>query len=251
MLDFDAITARLAATAEKHDVKVLYACESGSRAWGFASPDSDFDLRFIYVHRRDWYLSIEEKRDVIEEMLPNDLDLSGWELRKALRLFRKSNPPLLEWISSPIVYAQNNQFVSEFKELMTTYYSPSSCFRHYLHMAEGNFRTYLQGDTVWTKKYLYVLRPLLACRWIEQDRGPAPTVFADLFPVLENAELLGAVKDLVARKMQADELSSAPRVDIISNFIESEIPRLQALPFDKSPLAPTDKLNELFRRFIW
>ncbi|RYD77115.1 MAG: nucleotidyltransferase, partial [Verrucomicrobiaceae bacterium] len=113
-------------------LRVLYACESGSRAWGFASQNSDYDVRFLYVHERDWYLSVEDRRDVIEEALPGDLDVSGWELRKALRLLQKSNPPLLEWLKSPIVYAHDPQFVSEFNALADEFYSPKRCFAHYL-----------------------------------------------------------------------------------------------------------------------
>jgi hypothetical protein len=96
----------------EQDVRVLYACESGSRAWGFASQDSDYDVRFLYVHRREWYLSIESRRDVIEEPLCDELDVSGWELRKALRLLRKSNPPLLEWMKSPMVYHRDVLFAA-------------------------------------------------------------------------------------------------------------------------------------------
>lgn len=90
----------------QHNIQILYAVESGSRAWGFASVNSDWDVRYIYVHRPEWYLHIDDKKDNQEEILPNDIDLAGWELRKALRLFRKSNPPMLEWLDSPIVYRE-------------------------------------------------------------------------------------------------------------------------------------------------
>ncbi len=98
------IKIQLKKIEREHKVKILYAIESGSRVWGFASQDSDFDVRFIYVHHKDWYLSIESKRDVIEMPLEGDLDINGWDLTKALGLFRKSNPPLYEWLQSPIVY---------------------------------------------------------------------------------------------------------------------------------------------------
>src|SRR5258708_16293983 len=107
--------------AERH-VRVLFACESGSRAWGFASRDSDYDVRFLYVHQRDWYLSVEDHRDVIELPISDDLDVSGWELRKALRLLRKSNPPLLEWLKSPFVYRCNPAFVADFEPLAAAFY---------------------------------------------------------------------------------------------------------------------------------
>src|SRR4051812_41380461 len=138
---------RLALTRVERDcdVRVLFACESGSRAWGFASQDSDYDVRFLYVHSRDWYLSVDDRRDVIEASLPGDLDVSGWELRKALRLLRKSNPPLLEWLKSPVVYAHEPQFTVEFKALTAEFYSPTRCFAHYLHMGYNNWRHYLLG----------------------------------------------------------------------------------------------------------
>ena len=88
------------------NVRIVYACESGSRAWGFPSADSDYDVRFLYVHPLEWYLSVDVKRDVIERPLQGGLDISGWDLKKALQLFRKSNPPLLEWLGSPIVYLE-------------------------------------------------------------------------------------------------------------------------------------------------
>jgi predicted nucleotidyltransferase len=122
--------ARAQVEAERN-VRVLFACESGSRAWGFASRDSDYDVRFLYVQRRDWYLSVDDRRDVIELPIADNLDVSGWELRKALRLLRKSNPPLLEWLKSPIVYHEDPAFVAEFGALAAKFYSPRRCFAHY------------------------------------------------------------------------------------------------------------------------
>src|SRR5277367_4761827 len=152
---FNSVGEELRRIEQAYDVRVLYACESGSRAWGFASQDSDYDVRFLYVHSRDWYLSIEDRRDVIEEPISESLDISGWELRKALRLLRKSNPPLLEWLKSPVVYAEDGTFLAGFRQLAAEYYSPVRCFAHYLHMASGNARQYLKGETVCLKKYLY------------------------------------------------------------------------------------------------
>ncbi|MCE9610243.1 MAG: nucleotidyltransferase domain-containing protein [Chthoniobacter sp.] len=111
---FQRVRHALAQVEAERNVRVLFACESGSRAWGFASRDSDYDVRFLYVHRRDWYLSVEDRRDVIEQPIADDLDVSGWELRKALRLLRKSNPPLLEWLKSPVVYRHDPVFAAEF-----------------------------------------------------------------------------------------------------------------------------------------
>ncbi|HTQ11814.1 MAG TPA: nucleotidyltransferase domain-containing protein, partial [Fimbriimonadaceae bacterium] len=239
----------------EHRVRILYACESGSRAWGFASADSDYDVRFVYAHERDWYLSIADGRDVIEQMLPGDLDVSGWDLRKALTLFHKSNPPLLEWLSSPIVYRQDEGFVSEIRALVPTYYSRGSCFRHYLHMAEGNARGYLEGETVRTKKYLYVLRPILGCRWIEQDRGPVPMEFERLLETLlcegsDEGDVLGAIRELVSLKRSGAELEGAPCNPVLTSFIDRELPRLRALPFRRETPAQPDRLDRLFRAMV-
>ena len=164
-----------------HEMKVLYAVESGSRAWGFASPDSDWDVRYIYVNKPDWYLGIDDgKKDTLEEILPNDLDLSGWELRKALRLFRKSNPPLLEWLRGPIVYQENYSTAARLRELDARYFNPKSCMYHYLSMARGNFKEFLQKDRVRAKKYFYVLRPVLACDWIRETNEMPPVEFKEL-----------------------------------------------------------------------
>lgn len=241
----------LARLEAERNVRVLYACESGSRAWGFASRDSDYDVRFLYMHARDWYLSVEDRRDVIEQPLADDLDLSGWDLRKALRLLRKSNPPLLEWLKSPLVYRADRIFVTEFRALAAQFYSPRRCFAHYLHMAEGNWRDYLRGrEQVSLKKYLYVFRPLLACRWIERQLGQVPMLFAELVErVLDEAEVRSALDELVARKQAGEELAVAPPVEALSRFVEVELPRLEALKEADDAVAEVEELNSFFRRY--
>ena len=87
--------------------RIILAVESGSRAWGFASPDSDYDARFIYVRRPEDYIKLQPVRDVIEWQLDDVFDVSGWDLQKALRLLHESNPTLHEWCASPIVYKEN------------------------------------------------------------------------------------------------------------------------------------------------
>jgi len=169
------IVEELSKIEQEEEVRILYACESGSRAWGFPSKDSDYDVRFIYVRPESWYLSIFEKRDVIEHPISGMLDINGWDLKKALNLFRKSNPPLLEWLQSPIVYREIPDVTEQIRMISPLTFSPRSCIYHYLHMAKGNYREYLQGEQVKVKKYFYVLRPILACFWIEK-RGTMPPI---------------------------------------------------------------------------
>jgi predicted nucleotidyltransferase len=235
----------------EHNVRVLHAVESGSRAWGFASPDSDWDVRFIYVHPRDCYLSIHDRRDVIEEMLPGDLDVSGWELRKALRLFSRSNPPLMEWLHSPIVYRSDADFMGRLLDLVPIYCSPEKCSLHYLHMALGNFREYLKGDEVWLKKYLYALRPVLACLWIERRGAWVPMEFQTLVDgVVDDAEVRSAIEGLLIQKMAAKELDRGPAIPVISQFLERELIRLEAAKAEPLPHPDAGPLNDLFRSIV-
>ncbi len=161
-------------------VRVLLAVESGSRAWGFASPDSDYDVRFVYAHPLNWYLSVHEQRDVIEEMLPDALDVSGWELRKTLRLFAKCNLALNEWFGSPIVYSGDTKFRTELSALIPRFFNPIAAIHHYRSMAESAFKDNFVDGRIRIKKLFYVLRPLLACRWIETTQTQPPTEFAKL-----------------------------------------------------------------------
>jgi predicted nucleotidyltransferase len=250
-----AIDAALAALEREHDLRVLFAVESGSRAWGFASADSDFDVRLVYARHRDWYLSIdlEHKADTVEVMLPGDIDLAGWDVRKALGLFAKSNPPLIEWLDSPVVYRDDGVFRNALRELLPDVYSPAACLYHYTRMARRTVNSYLGKETVKRKKYLYVLRPLLAARWIEQGRGPVPMRFDELFVTLgpEHAAVRAAIDELVREKVAGGELGAGPPVAVLEAFIHPEHDRLQAVG-ESLPKAKPDraKLDELFRRTI-
>ena len=248
----EEIARRLDLIEQEETVRVVYACESGSRAWGFESVDSDYDVRFLYVHPRDWYLSVEDRRDVIERPVQNALDLSGWDLLKALRLFRKSNPPLLEWFVSPIVYRESGRTAQKLRGLADQFHSPRASAYHYLHMAQGNFREYLRGDEVWTKKYLYVLRPLLAIQWIERGLGIVPMEFQKLVEaLLPVGPLRTCVDDLVKRKRAGSELTRGPRVAPISEFIESELARHEGEFVVPQPWAPpADKLDIVFHQTL-
>lgn len=249
----DEIKNELANLEKDKNIKILYAVESGSRAWGFESKDSDWDVRFIYVHQYDWYLSINEKKDNIEKMLPNDLDLSGWELKKTLLLFRKSNPPLLEWLRSPIIYKEEFTTVVQLRNAVKSYFNPKSCLYHYLHMANGNYEAYFKNQEVKLKKYFYVLRPILACCWIERTNEMAPMEFDILLdkeisdPILKNK-----IINLLSKKKNGDELKTGNRIKVIDDFI------IEKLNYFKSFLADfkfnnsinNDLLNSIFRNTL-
>lgn len=245
------ILGRLRAAEAEHDVRVLLAVESGSRAWGFASPNSDYDARFIYVHRRDWYLSVglEEQRDVIEYPIVDEIDINGWDLRKALRLFWRSNPAFVEWIQSPIVYAERGPFAQAARALLPDVYACDRGIYHYRSMAKTNYRGYLKVDRVPLKKYFYVLRPLLAVRWLERYGTAAPIEFSRLLTLIaDDAALCNAIGDLLEQKRRAPELGLSPQVPVIHAFIERELERLETLApsrVERSDVVPG--LSRLFR----
>ena len=231
----------------RHDVTVLFACESGSRGWGFASPDSDYDVRFIYVNRLPWYLTVTPRRDVIELPISGELDVNGWDLRKALGLMRESNPTLLEWLRSPVVYRDDAAAMPRFRALSEAVFSNARGWHHYTSMAKKNFREHLQADEVRYKKYLYVLRPLLAARWIRTQAGVPPMRFAELaqrtLDAVHDAALIEEINALLAVKMRAGEAATSPRWPGIHAFIEAELAAHAAEPVTPLPQAENAGLD--------
>jgi uncharacterized protein len=234
------ITNQLTKLEQALGIRVLYACESGSRAWGFASQDSDYDLRFIYSHEPNWYLSIRDRRDVIERQLEGDLDVAGWDIRKALMLFGKSNPPLLEWLQSPIVYTQDEAFTKAIGQLILNYYSPRACVYHYHNLAAKTFRESLQGEHVKAKKYFYALRPLSEVPPMEFGKLMAHLTLPE--------ELSKAIAELLEQKQESQERDEQPRIEIIHHFIQTELDRLDAKRVASAEKElPVEPLDELFR----
>jgi uncharacterized protein len=251
---FEENKKELTAIEQRSEVKILLAVESGSRAWGFASRDSDWDVRYLYVHKLEWYLKIDDLKDSQETILPNDLDLAGWELKKALKLFRNSNPPLLEWLRSPIVYKEEFRTAENLRSLSEEYFNPKSCMYHYLSMAKGNFKDFLQKDLVKTKKYFYVLRPVLACDWIRNENAFPPMEFQKLVDAQITDERIKAeIEELLKRKIAGDELKEEPRIEILNDFLAEKIAFYEEFASNIEPneKPPTALLDELFKETLF
>lgn len=252
------IEARLASISARKDVRLLFACESGSRAWGFPSPDSDYDVRFLYAHPLRWYLSVGEGRDVIETSLEDTplglLDLGGWDLRKALRLARKSNPVLWEWLQSPIVYTPlPEQTLSEIRQTLDPFFSPVAACHHYLGLCRGTLARELSGSSVKIKKYFYMLRPILAAAWIERHHAVPPMEFTPLLSLLDDEpDIRAAIHDLLEHKRQTDERIPILRVALIDRFLERELSRLQETAPRLPGATATDigPLDRLLRKLL-
>ncbi len=243
------IVGKLHEIEEKENVRILLAVESGSRAWGFASPDSDYDVRFIYVRKKKEYLRLEAVRDVIELPINDLLDINGWDLQKTLRLLHKSNPTLFEWFSSPILYMETD-FADQFRKIMNRYFSTKRSLFHYISMAEGNNREYLRRDMVKAKKYFYVLRPILACRWILERGTPPPMLFSELVQAELPENLVETVGRLLDLKMNSPEIQEIPRIDSINAYLDKSIIEikhiLQSMQNEKA--ADWQELDQMFLR---
>lgn len=244
------IMYRLGRAEEEHGVRILFAVESGSRAWGFASPNSDYDVRFIYAHEPSWYqaVDLEERRDVIEYPIVDDIDLNGWDVRKALRLFWKSNPAFVEWIQSPITYMDKSLFRAGAMSILPNVYAPEKGIYHYRSMAKTNYRGYLREEVVPLKKYFYVLRPLLAARWVQQYECAAPIEFERLLTLLERGQpVLAEVRKLLEKKRNSPELGRSAAVPILNAFIEAELDEeTKEVPKKSRSQQVIGQLNELF-----
>lgn len=220
------IQSRLSDVERDHSVKFLFAIESGSRAWGFPSPDSDFDVRFVYAQDPSWYLSIKPGRDVIELPLEGDWDINGWDVQKAIGLLLKPNPVLLEWLSSPIHYRWDKRACQKLQAFADEYVRPIDCLTHYFHLAKNNWTRNIEGNTaVNLKKYFYALRPVLAIRWVRSNPDLLPPMnFQGLINGTDiDRDLQSQISDLLRAKAESSEIGVGSRISEIDALIVSEL----------------------------
>lgn len=237
---------------EKEHVRVLHVIESGSRAWGFASSDSDYDVRFIYVRDKDFYLSLRNTKDYIDWELNEVLDINGWDLKKALRHFHKSNATLFEWSNSPVVYKTTKEWQSLYNQTAGRYFACKPALYHYYGTANKNYHAYLLDDMVKYKKYFYVLRPILACKWIEEKKCPPPVLFDELCRTMLEDDMKAAVTDLVAKKIKMSESDKGPKLEKINQYIEKKLEYyqrfVQFMQDDRNP--DWEPLERAFREIV-
>lgn len=245
------IRSELERLAAREQITILWACESGSRAWGFESADSDYDVRFVYLRSRDDYLRVSPLRDVIEVPASDNLDISGWDLTKALGLLRKSNPPLLEWLHSPIVYMEFPGFRDSLLDLSQHYFCPRACIYHYKRMADRNRRTYLDGSTIRLKRYFYMLRPVLACQWLIERGSAVPLKFETLVEELvPHGPVRLIIDDLLDRKRAGIELGEGTVIPMLSGFIVQKMETIQEVVKGTEFTRPWEPLDDYFRDIL-
>ncbi len=222
MSDIKSIIDKTIEEIEKvENIKILHCVESGSRAWGFPSPDSDYDVRFVYVRPKEYYLRLDKTRDVIEWQLDETLDVNGWDLQKMLRLLHSSNPTVFEWKNSPIVYKTSEDW-NKISECIDGCFCPQKGMYHYLAMAKRNYNDYINKDSVKLKKYFYVLRPLLACEHIRKMMTPPPMLFSELLQYLKK-DIKQEVEHLLELKTNTSEMGESAPINIINQYIEEKV----------------------------
>ena len=249
----DIITQKLEDIEQEEGVRIIYACESGSRAWGFASPDSDYDVRFIYVRNMNSYLTLEPTRDVIEWQLDETLDINGWDIKKALQLLYKANPVLFEWNNSPIVYKTTAEWALV-QKVMNHYFDLRTGLNSYLGICRGQDERYFRNhDDIPLKKYFYVLRPILACRWILDKKSPPPMLFDELVSQELDDSLKILVSDLVTRKKTAPEKFFGPHIPALDSYVADNMKtideQIALLPCEESK--DWDELNNVFKNILF
>jgi len=240
------IIDKLAAVEKEHGIRILYACESGSRGWEFPSPDSDYDVRFIYVRPYRYYLSVMDREYDLNFAISGDLDMYGWDLRKVLQLMRKSNTTPFEWLQSPIVYGQLPGFRDELWSLCQSYFGQISNIHHYLGIARGAMESIDNGNEIKIKKLFYILRPLLAAKWCLEKQSIAPMTIGPLMTLLPDG-IKKQVHDLIGLKATAPEGFIITISDELRSYIDQEFARIsEASTHVKRDQFTADALDAFF-----
>ena len=249
------ILQQLSEIESDENVQILFAIESGSRAWGFPSPDSDYDVRFVYIRQAQDYIRLTPMRDVIERPIDAELDISGWDIQKALNLLLKPNPVLLEWLQSPIQYIWDKKTCDQLLNLVQKITHKPACSYHYLHLGESNWRRNIEGKNHFKlKKYFYVLRPAMALKFLSRNPNDLPPMkFQDL---MDGVELPMNVKEvilnLIKEKSKASESHLSQPIAILDEFVIYEFKQAhERLKTLKKPNENYwDDANKLFQSLI-
>jgi len=239
------VTNELIEIEKSKDVNILFACESGSRAWGFASPDSDYDVRFIYTKPLKWYLSVSEKKDAID-IMDGDFDAVGWELKKQLKLMMKSNIPALEHLFSPIIYKGNDLLIKEMRAIGSECFSPIKSMFHYLSMSK-KYEEKLQKDDVKLKDLFYALRTSLAGKWILENNSLPPVTFDKMLCLVDD-NLENEIRILMKIKGKKGERYLHPKNEIVVKLVSDLIKENQKYAKSLSSGKPN---NERINNFLF
>lgn len=248
------ILERLSEIESRYDVKVLLAVESGSRAWGFASKDSDYDVRFVYIHRKEWYLQLLEGRDVIEELDSDGvMDFAGWDLKKALLLMGKGNCGFAEWLNSPTIYCRDDDFFQGISSLKSDYFRKISAVNHYYHMAMNHDKRYLEKRGCEMKRFMYHLRGLLAAKWAAIYGTYPPVLFDELVErMVKEDKIKTEIGKLVELKRESRGHNTTIVNDDLVNYANRIAVEMESMlgSFPEDKTQDYKKLDEFFLNIL-
>ncbi|WP_421378555.1 nucleotidyltransferase domain-containing protein [Bacillus salacetis] len=246
------IASELKRIESENGIKILYSVQAGSRSWGFPSPKSDYDIRFIYKHHMDWYLSLDKKPDVIEEQAGTDLELSGWDLKKALTLYKKSNSTMLEWLNTRERLVADPLFCEKILPLQAELFSAVACYHHYLSMSKSNWNKWKKDSLKSTKLTLHLLRGVLCCIWIKEHDAFPPVNFKTLSEGTISDQVIAAELNSILDLKKSGEETIGLEVDSLYSFINLAMEKLleEAPTFSERQKISNEVLNEVFRSLV-
>ena len=240
------VPQKLKEIEKEYGIRILYAAESGSRAWGTHAPDSDFDVRFIYIRPREDYLRLEQMRDVLEFPIEDGWDMAGWDLKKMLQLLHNANSQIYEWFASPVVYLDDG-FSHRIRSLLEEYFSVKTAVYHYLHQADMKMKQQKHAEPTKVKHYLYRFQHLAAAQWILAQHTPTPVSFRELMKLFPE-EIRQEAFALLQKKTIPPQTPLMPHSPFLDAWLQEERDRIsqfmEQLP--REPEKPWEPLDRFF-----
>ncbi|WP_144394979.1 nucleotidyltransferase domain-containing protein [Pleionea sediminis] len=245
------ILDNLKSLEQERSINILLAIESGSRAWGFPSQDSDYDVRIIYSHPVQHYLSVFDRKDTLEVPITNELDIAGWEIAKALKLMYAGNAVVHEWLNSPIIYQENSMASNILRNFSQTAFNPVKAFHHYLAMSAKKFD--LDGNESFSaKRLLYAYRTLLCALWVKNYQTPPPMKFQDLMTDIlhDRQDVFDALTIIITAKKEQTEKQPIDCPKLLIEYSRSQIKELKATQLQSYKAPKKEEFDTVFRTLI-
>ncbi|MCO7223488.1 nucleotidyltransferase domain-containing protein [Pleionea sp. CnH1-48] len=245
------IQQHLTQLEQQKSIQILVAIESGSRAWGFPSHDSDYDVRIIYYKDASHYLSVFEQKDTLEVPITDLLDIAGWDLKKALNLMYSGNAVIHEWLNSPIIYREEKTKSSRLKAFAESVFNPVPAFYHYLNMSAKKFDV-SQESSFSAKRLLYAYRTLLCALWIEKYQTAPPMLFGELMDDLlkKYGDVQQELEKIITVKAEGKEKDMISVNDDLQTYARQQLVRLKEINIGKNSKKQPILFDELFRQLL-
>ncbi len=236
---------------KKEEIKILLAVESGSRAWGCPSPDSDYDVRIMFIRPKESYLSTVKPIEDLNIFHGKLLDINGWDVRKTFALIRKSNATPFEWSQSPMVYLERDDFSKTVLGLCRKYFRPYHAVNHYRGIAKNSYNIDPSNGTIKLKKLFYVLRPLLAAKWILDKKTVPPMDLPNLMTEIADEKIVNRIKELLVFKRTANEDYVHTLEPLLKDYIANLLELVESAKLENpKEMEGPEPLDIVFRKLL-